>query len=184
MTLLSFISLLASPALQRITSRHLGFLLLVTFGVYVHRDIRPLATFSLEPVDGGEGWLLWSKIIILAVIAVVVPLVKPKQYASSDPEVLYLFQTQAVSDVIHMIPGAVPLKPRRNSLNSFTFDIRFFGPPYSAGKPCSPPGHRTTAPFGISQPRSELSQEELSNAGPLLRRRKAAHVLGTPEGAS
>lgn len=91
MSLLSLLSLITSPNLRRSTSTHLSFLLLVVFGVYVHRDIRPLATFSLEPVDAGEGWLLWSKVVVLAIIAVVVPLVKPRQYTSLDPEVLICF---------------------------------------------------------------------------------------------
>ncbi|KZP18368.1 P-loop containing nucleoside triphosphate hydrolase protein [Athelia psychrophila] len=100
---LSLISIIASPTLRKITSRHLGFLLLVVFGVYFYRDIRPLATFSLEPVDSREGWLLWSKIIILAVIAVVVPLVKPRQYTPLDSEELSRSNPEETASILSLV---------------------------------------------------------------------------------
>jgi hypothetical protein len=55
--------------------------------VYLYRDIWPLATFNKQPLDNGEGWLLWAKIIILAVISVIIPLFMPRYYVAFDPKV-------------------------------------------------------------------------------------------------
>lgn len=90
-SLLSLLSLIASPSLRRTTSTHVGILLLVVFAVYFYRDIRPLATFSLQPVDARDGGLLWALITVLAVIAIVIPLVKPRQYVPADPQVCLCF---------------------------------------------------------------------------------------------
>jgi hypothetical protein len=61
--------------------------LFVTFGVYFLRDVYPLATFTLTPVDINEGWLLWTKLTVLSFAAVVIPLAIPSQYIPVDPRV-------------------------------------------------------------------------------------------------
>ena len=65
---------------------HLSSLLLGTFSVYAYRDIWPLLTYTLSPVDACEGALLWIRISLLAFAAVVVPLLVPRQYIPIDPE--------------------------------------------------------------------------------------------------
>lgn len=86
-SLLSLLSLSSSPKLRRAASTHVDVLLLVEFAVYFYRDICPLATFSLQPVDVRDGGLLWALIGVLSVIAIIIPLVKPRQYTPSDSEV-------------------------------------------------------------------------------------------------
>ncbi|KAJ7268668.1 hypothetical protein B0H12DRAFT_1009709 [Mycena haematopus] len=71
---------------RNVVVKHLNTLLLCTFGVYFYRDIFPLATFSLVPLDINEGWLLWAKIITLFAVSCVVPLVIPRQYTPVDPK--------------------------------------------------------------------------------------------------
>ncbi|KAJ6585523.1 multidrug resistance-associated ABC transporter [Mycena capillaripes] len=66
--------------------KHLNSLLLTTFGVYFYRDIFPLATFALVPMDVAEGQLLWIKIVILFAISGIIPLVMPRQYIPVDPK--------------------------------------------------------------------------------------------------
>lgn len=83
---LSIISLLSRSLSNRAT-RHNNLLLLLTFGVYAYRDIWPLATYFLEPVDGAEGKYLWAKISILAVTSIVIPLCIPSAYVPVDPDV-------------------------------------------------------------------------------------------------
>jgi hypothetical protein len=61
--------------------------MLVIFGVYIYRDLWPLATFAIEPRDTAEGWILVAKIIILFVTAIVVPLLMPRIYIPVDPKV-------------------------------------------------------------------------------------------------
>lgn len=60
-------------------------MLLVVWGVYAYRDVWPLLTYTLDPVDGSEGWLIWTKIGVLSYAAVVVPLLIPRQYIPVDP---------------------------------------------------------------------------------------------------
>ncbi|KAF7365323.1 hypothetical protein MVEN_00404300 [Mycena venus] len=64
----------------------LNAILLVSFGSYVFRDLLPLATFTLVPQDLAQGRLLWAKILVLAVAAVVIPLSTPRSYVPMDPE--------------------------------------------------------------------------------------------------
>lgn len=44
-------------------------------------------TFTLQPVDASEGWLLWAKVGVLTVAAVFVPLGIPRRYVPVDPKV-------------------------------------------------------------------------------------------------
>ncbi|KII86961.1 hypothetical protein PLICRDRAFT_275537 [Plicaturopsis crispa FD-325 SS-3] len=79
-SLLALVSLLVKPRWSRVVSRHLTSLLSVTWGVYFHRDIWPLATFTGTPEDIVEGRLLWAKCIVLTIVAVGVPLCCPRPY--------------------------------------------------------------------------------------------------------
>ncbi|KAJ7134490.1 P-loop containing nucleoside triphosphate hydrolase protein [Mycena epipterygia] len=65
---------------------HLNVILLVSFAIYVYRDLWPLATFTLVPEDLAQGWLLWAKMLTLAVAAILVPLFSPRLYIPVDPE--------------------------------------------------------------------------------------------------
>ncbi|KAJ7213835.1 hypothetical protein GGX14DRAFT_444201 [Mycena pura] len=66
--------------------RHAEFVLLISFCVYVYRDIIPFATFNRSPLDGGEGKMLWAKVVLLFFTAVIIPLFTPRQYTPIDPE--------------------------------------------------------------------------------------------------
>ncbi|KAH9952289.1 hypothetical protein BGW80DRAFT_1430860 [Lactifluus volemus] len=81
---LALFTLAARRTRASVTSFHLSSLLLVTFSVYVYRDIWPLLTYTLSPQDGREGPLLWVKIGLLAVAGAVIPLVTPGQYVPLD----------------------------------------------------------------------------------------------------
>ncbi|KAH9951515.1 hypothetical protein B0H21DRAFT_775731 [Amylocystis lapponica] len=85
-SILAVISVTAKACLGRLVTRHLAVLLLITWAVYVYRDLWPLATFTLTPVDTAEGPLFWTKFAILTFAAVVVPLLVPRQYIPVDPK--------------------------------------------------------------------------------------------------
>ena len=68
-------------------TRHNNFVLFIAHVVYVYRDIWPLATYTLNPVDGSKGALLWTKLVVLFTTAVIIPLVVPRQYVPVDPKV-------------------------------------------------------------------------------------------------
>ncbi|EMD41587.1 hypothetical protein CERSUDRAFT_79219 [Gelatoporia subvermispora B] len=84
--LLSSATIAGGQTTRRIACRHLATLLAVTWGVYMYRDVWPLATYSLSPFDASEGWVLWVKVALLTVAGVVIPLTAPRQYIPLDPE--------------------------------------------------------------------------------------------------
>lgn len=87
---LATLSLVPSKSNKSIT-RHNNFVLLTAFGVYAYRDIWPLGTYSNGPIDTAEGPLLWIKVAILAITAIIIPLFIPRQYIPVDPKVFHLF---------------------------------------------------------------------------------------------
>ncbi|KDR83115.1 hypothetical protein GALMADRAFT_238938 [Galerina marginata CBS 339.88] len=68
------------------TTRFHTIILLSVLGIYAYRDIWPLGTYNLEPMDGAEGNILWAKIAILIITAVVIPLFTPHTYVPLDPK--------------------------------------------------------------------------------------------------
>lgn len=80
-------SIVSKPTFARTAARHLCLVLLVVFSVFAYRDVWPLLTYTLRPVDGAEGWLIWTKIGFLTYAAVVVPLLIPREYIPFDPSV-------------------------------------------------------------------------------------------------
>ncbi|KII94420.1 hypothetical protein PLICRDRAFT_36691 [Plicaturopsis crispa FD-325 SS-3] len=85
-SLLGALSVALKPKSNRQIPTHLTLVLLIAWSVYFYRDIWPLATYNLVPRDSTEGWLVWSKAIILSVIAVVIPLVSPRRYVPLNPD--------------------------------------------------------------------------------------------------
>ncbi|KAF8953101.1 multidrug resistance-associated ABC transporter [Flammula alnicola] len=77
---------LTSTVWSHSASRHINVALLSAFGVYAYRDLWPLATYTQNPVDIAEGGILWAKIIILTITAIVIPLFIPRRYVPIDPK--------------------------------------------------------------------------------------------------
>ncbi|KAH9480738.1 ATP-binding cassette transporter abc4 [Psilocybe cubensis] len=69
-----------------LATRYNIVLLLVTLAVYAARDVWPLATVEEIPMDTAYGNLLWVRIAILAVTALIVPLFIPRRYIPIDPK--------------------------------------------------------------------------------------------------
>ncbi|KAJ6587826.1 hypothetical protein B0H10DRAFT_2233874 [Mycena sp. CBHHK59/15] len=65
--------------------RHVNCVLFSSFCVYLYRDFLPLATFTRVPEDASEGRILWAKITLLFLTAVIIPLFTPRQYIPVDP---------------------------------------------------------------------------------------------------
>jgi hypothetical protein len=95
-SLQAYVSILAGGALlvrasrRRIVTRHLVVVLLATWIISTYRNVWPLATYTLIPADGAEGWLLWIKYAFLTVAGVVVPLTIPREYRPYDVKVSLL----------------------------------------------------------------------------------------------
>ncbi|KAF8230003.1 hypothetical protein L208DRAFT_1378698 [Tricholoma matsutake] len=86
-SLLALISLSATSRWSNVASKHLIILLIATFGIYFYRDLFPLATFTRTPRDLSEGWVLWTKTVILALTSIAIPLFIPRQYKPVNPKV-------------------------------------------------------------------------------------------------
>ncbi|KDR83054.1 hypothetical protein GALMADRAFT_238844 [Galerina marginata CBS 339.88] len=61
-------------------------ILLTALGVYIYRDIWPLATYTEHPKDTAHDELLWYKVALLAFTAGVIPLFVPRRYIPVDPK--------------------------------------------------------------------------------------------------
>ncbi|KAI9434157.1 hypothetical protein H4582DRAFT_2081171 [Lactarius indigo] len=96
MAFLGFMTLTAQRSRASVASFHLSSLLLGTFSVYAYRDIWPLLTFTLSPVDASEGPLLWVRIGLLAFAAIVIPLLVPYQYIPDPLQVIIPEQTASL----------------------------------------------------------------------------------------
>ncbi|KAI0045217.1 P-loop containing nucleoside triphosphate hydrolase protein [Auriscalpium vulgare] len=85
----SFLAVLSvAAAYKRATTaaRHLTIVLLSAFAVYAYRDLWPLATFTLAPLDQREGSLLWARIAVLGIASILIPLAIPRKYVPHDPK--------------------------------------------------------------------------------------------------
>ncbi|KAJ7049448.1 hypothetical protein C8F01DRAFT_1352344 [Mycena amicta] len=85
-TVLAVASLSARVKTSQIAARHLNIVLASTFLVYFYRDVFPLATYTLDPMDRWEGRLLWPKIFTLFVTSGIIPLMMPRKYVPLDPQ--------------------------------------------------------------------------------------------------
>lgn len=106
--MLALLSVVASADLADLATRHLALTLAFVWGIFVYRDIWPLATFNLMPVDDMEGGLLWAKLGVLTVAAVAVPLLVPRKYVPVDPKVSVVTTILCMlSDFPYRIPGSL-----------------------------------------------------------------------------
>ncbi|KAH7097832.1 ATP-binding cassette transporter [Auriculariales sp. MPI-PUGE-AT-0066] len=64
---------------------HLGLILFATWAVFFYRDVWPLCTYNLTPLDTPYDSLFWPKFFILNVVGLVVPLLIPNPYIPVDP---------------------------------------------------------------------------------------------------
>jgi hypothetical protein len=69
------------------TQMHATFVLLGLFIQFAYRDIWPLLTFTLHPLDEQEGVILWVKSALTIYTGLVVPLFEPFPYKPFDPSV-------------------------------------------------------------------------------------------------
>jgi hypothetical protein len=91
---LSVALLLKPVANSKMTSFHATFASFAIFMAYAYRDLWPLITFTLNPADGHEGALLWTKVAAAAVAGLIVPFCEPYPYVPVDPEVAPFYWAQ------------------------------------------------------------------------------------------
>nr|GAT43679.1 multidrug resistance-associated ABC transporter protein [Mycena chlorophos] len=79
-------SVLAHHRLEDNVVGHLDVVLAVALAVYLYRDIVPLTTYDGVPLDASEGYILWTKLALLFVGGMFVPLCRPRVYIPVDPK--------------------------------------------------------------------------------------------------
>ena len=75
--------------------------------VYAYRDLWPLATFTLVPMDVAEGVLLWVKISILTTAAIILPLVS---FSADGTVAVVFFIHSAINHILGrktMVPSTL-----------------------------------------------------------------------------
>ncbi|KAI0803028.1 hypothetical protein BC629DRAFT_1491319 [Irpex lacteus] len=80
LTLLALVSLTNASKIATLARTHLVYIALFVWALFAYRDIWPLATYTLTPADVSEGPLIWAKIALLTVVAIIVPLISPRVY--------------------------------------------------------------------------------------------------------
>jgi hypothetical protein len=86
-SLLAFLSITLRSRINKFVTRHLIIVLLISWAVFAYRDIWPLCTFTLRPLDIKEGWIIWAKVALLTLAAIVVPVFIPQSYVPVDATV-------------------------------------------------------------------------------------------------
>lgn len=76
--------MLTTAATNRIFSLHLSAVTLTIFAVYAYRDIWPLMTYTLRPLDEAEGAILWVKVALAGLVGIVLPTFEPYPYIPLD----------------------------------------------------------------------------------------------------
>jgi hypothetical protein len=78
--------LLPAPA-SRAAAPYATVAVLSLFAVYAYRDVWPLLTFTLRPLDRAEGLIVWAKVTLSALAGVLLPLLEPYVYVPVNPAV-------------------------------------------------------------------------------------------------
>jgi hypothetical protein len=88
---------LLSKQTSHVCTRYNTITLLSVLAVYAHRDLYPLATYTKQPADKEEGQILYVKLAVLCLTAVVIPLFTPRIYTPVDPKVCFVGHIKSVA---------------------------------------------------------------------------------------
>ena len=87
LAVLGSLALFGAPPLNGRAYNHASWILALVWGVYMYRDVYPLATLNKTPVDTTEGPAFYAKFVLLTIAAVLVPVFVPRKYAPANPKV-------------------------------------------------------------------------------------------------
>ena len=93
---LAFAALLSKQT-SHLYTRYNTITLLSVLAIYAYRDLYPLATYTKQPADKGEGQILYAKLAVLCLTAVVIPLFAPRIYTPVDPKVCFVGHIKSVA---------------------------------------------------------------------------------------
>lgn len=119
-----YTSLLGVSALTSgwVGTAHISMTLAVSWMIYAYRDLWPLFTYSLKPLDSAEGFLVWVRLVLLTVGAIIIPLTRPRIYVPFDPLVrVFSFAMRSTDSVIMKTPLNEPSPEQTASILSRLF---------------------------------------------------------------
>lgn len=79
-TALAAVDLSVTALASRTIHPHLWFVTLAAFAAYAYRDLWPLMTYTLRPMDEAEGAICWIKVALAMWAGVLSPLLEPYPY--------------------------------------------------------------------------------------------------------
>lgn len=100
MVFLAALNTFSTSRIATVASVHLTLVATTMFLVYAYRDLWPLATFTLRPLDESQGVLLWAKVALSAMAGLVIPLLEPYPYISARLEVDFSSDRSVQSDIL------------------------------------------------------------------------------------
>ena len=87
LAILGSLALFGGPSLNGRAYAHVSSVVALVWGAYIYRDVYPLATLDKTPTDSAEGPLLYAKLALLTIAAVVVPSFVPRKYVPLNAKV-------------------------------------------------------------------------------------------------
>ena len=94
LAILALLALFGRSSLNDRAYAHASWILALVWGVYVYRDVYPLATLDPTPVDAAEGPFLYANFMLLTIAAVFVPIFIPRKYVPLNPKVSSSLRTR------------------------------------------------------------------------------------------
>jgi hypothetical protein len=93
-TSLLFLSLFTLPINISLTP-HATLVILSDFIAYFVRNVVPLGTYTMSPLDlhKAPAWMLWTEIALMFLVGFALPIIEPRAYTPIDPQVNSLCQT-------------------------------------------------------------------------------------------
>ncbi|GJF00392.1 ATP-binding cassette transporter [Phanerochaete sordida] len=85
-TVFAVLNVLVSAETSQVLSLYTTLFSFAAFTCYAYRDIWPLLTFTLHPLDGAEGDILWVKLALAAWAGFLGPLLEPFPYIPLHPK--------------------------------------------------------------------------------------------------
>ena len=94
LAILGSLALFGGPSLNGRAYAHASSIAALVWSAYIYRDVYPLATLDKTPADSTEGPLLYAKLALLTIAAVVVPSCVPRKYVPLNPNVSSSFHAR------------------------------------------------------------------------------------------
>ncbi|PIL29356.1 ATP-binding cassette transporter [Ganoderma sinense ZZ0214-1] len=125
LAVLGSLALFARSPLNSRAYVHASWLLVLLWGVYMYRDVYPLATLDKTPMDSTEGPIFYVKFALLTIAAVLVPVFIPRKYVPVNPKEVFEPNPEQTASLgsLHSFTFLGPIIWTAWKLPHFTYDM-------------------------------------------------------------